>query len=222
MKRRTVTFWNGWQSKEPTLGKWLYLWFYSDRWRYQERDRVTHFWQFKVCKWCDVWQHTRTRGHPLLYVLTLRMSASGVQTWEAAEKSLLLFQQTCVVPYVVQYNIYDLEHYRSLLTGELYSFTIWANTDKSTVLLNSECVVSPSKTVLPIAPPSSGLTTVNHCVHTHRQFAKSVISIFLRKEESLCMLNNDVTEYKSLFKSTFSTFLLGSQLKRWRQYSFKC
>lgn len=46
--RGTVTFWNGWQNKEPTLGKWLYLWFHSDRWRYQERDGVTHFWQFKV------------------------------------------------------------------------------------------------------------------------------------------------------------------------------
>lgn len=33
------------------------------------------------------------------------------------------------------------------------------------------CVVSPSKTELPIAPPSSSLTTVNHCVHTHSHYA---------------------------------------------------
>lgn len=46
--RGRVTFWKSWQNIEPTLGKWLYLWFHSDRWRYQERDRVTHLWQFKV------------------------------------------------------------------------------------------------------------------------------------------------------------------------------
>lgn len=46
--RGTVAFWNSWQNKEPTLGKWLYLWFHSDRWRYRERDRLTHLWQFKV------------------------------------------------------------------------------------------------------------------------------------------------------------------------------
>lgn len=46
--RGTVTFWNGWQNKEPTLGKWLYLWFHSDRWRDREGDWLTRFWQFKV------------------------------------------------------------------------------------------------------------------------------------------------------------------------------
>lgn len=46
--RGTVAFWNSWQNKEPTLGKWLYLWFHSDRWRCRERDRLTHLWQFKV------------------------------------------------------------------------------------------------------------------------------------------------------------------------------
>lgn len=130
-------------------------------------------------------------------------------SWEV---TALISANMCSAICCTVYAFNDLEHKNwtagSLLTGELYSFTIWANTDESTVLLNSECVVSPSKTVLPIAPPSSGLTTVNHCVHTHRQVAKNVISIFLRKEESLCMLNNDVTEYKSLFKSTFSIIRL--------------
>lgn len=47
--RGTVTFfWNSWQNKEPTLGKWLYLWFHADRCSYQERDGVMNLWQFKL------------------------------------------------------------------------------------------------------------------------------------------------------------------------------
>lgn len=64
--RGTVTFWNGWQNKEPTLGKWLYLWFLSDRWRYQERDRVTCFWQFKELNdvmYGNILEHGGTRSY---------------------------------------------------------------------------------------------------------------------------------------------------------------
>lgn len=148
----------------------------------RERQSDT-FLTVQSVKWCDVWQHTRTRGHPLLYVLTLRMSASGVQTCEAAEKSLLFFQQTCVVPCVVQYIHIKIWNIKTELQGcyLLESFTLlWfgANTDESTVLFNSGCVVSASKTVLPIAPPSSSLTTVNHCVHTHGQVAKMFLFLY--------------------------------------------
>lgn len=72
--RGTVTLWNSWQNKEPTLGKWLYLWFRADRWRYQEGGKSDAFVTVQSVKWCDVWQHT--------LVLTLSMSASGVKTWE--------------------------------------------------------------------------------------------------------------------------------------------
>lgn len=70
----TVTLWNSWQNKEPTLGKWLYLWFHADRWRNQEGGKSEAFLTVQSVKWCDVWQRTRA--------LTLRMSASGVKTWE--------------------------------------------------------------------------------------------------------------------------------------------
>lgn len=72
--RGAGTLWNSWQNKEPTLGKWLYLWFRADRWRYQEGGKSDDFLTVQSVKWCDVWQHTRA--------LTLRMSASGVKTWE--------------------------------------------------------------------------------------------------------------------------------------------
>lgn len=45
------------------------------------------------------------------------MSASGVQTWEVAEKSFLLFQQICEVQYIVQY-IY-IKHLKYTVQTEL-------------------------------------------------------------------------------------------------------
>lgn len=49
-----------------------------------------------------------------------------MQTWEAAEKSLLLFQQTCVVPYVVQYTHLMIWNIKTELQGRylLESFTL--------------------------------------------------------------------------------------------------
>lgn len=165
--RGTVTFWNGWQNKEPTLGKWLYLWFHSDTWGYQERDGVTHFWQFKVLNdvmYGNMHKHGGTRSYTFL---ALRLSASRVQTWEQTEDALVSADVSSTVYRTVYtwQHIYIHVYIHNNLAAYLRALHLWF-TDAS----SPECSFTQSLvSVLPIAPPSSSLTTVNHCVHTQPQ-----------------------------------------------------
>lgn len=146
--RGTVTLWNSWQNKEPTLGKWLYLWFHIDRWRYQEGGKSEAFVTVQSVKWCDVWQRTRA--------LTLRMSASGVKTWEVICSCL-----SAVLLLVLDMHMMDqdinpcsgMEIY--FFRGFYMFFKIWAKAEEgeSVCLLHSR--------VFATAPPSCSSTALN-------------------------------------------------------------
>ena len=98
--RGTVTFWNGWQNKEPNIGEMIV--FMISVWHMRvSRERLTDtFLTVQSVKWCDVWQHARAWGHTLLYIFTLRISVSRVKTQEQLKWQL--FQLICQILYKVQ------------------------------------------------------------------------------------------------------------------------
>lgn len=105
--RGTVIFWNGWQNKEPTLGKWLYLWFHSDRWRYQERVWLTHFWQFKVLN--DVMygniQYSSTGALALIYLHFRNERLTSTELWGSWKGTAVISaNRETTVQCIVQYT----------------------------------------------------------------------------------------------------------------------
>lgn len=70
--RGTVTFWNGWQNKEPTLGEMIV--FMISLWQMKvSRERQSDtFLTVQSVKWCDVWQHTRAWGASALICFHFR------------------------------------------------------------------------------------------------------------------------------------------------------